>query len=136
MAFRSSQSERILFLPYSESCASEEKNELYGTNFSASCEASEFCWQIAHCILQHLRLCHMQISNSKWRCNQQMTEVTSDHMLARNEFFFIVESLQWKWILLLYFLTLIIRNCPKIFATTCLLQNGIKIIATFKFDWW
>ena len=34
--------------------------ELSWTYFSASYEASEFCWQIEPSVLQHLRLCHIK----------------------------------------------------------------------------
>ena len=33
--------------------------KLYGNQFSASYEASEFCWQIGLNFLQHLRPCHI-----------------------------------------------------------------------------
>ena len=43
---------------YSESLACWPSNELLWTNASASCDASEFCWQTLHHFLQYLRPCH------------------------------------------------------------------------------
>ena len=45
---------------YSEKYACKGANGLIRSNFSASYEASEFCWQIAHGSPQHLRPRHMK----------------------------------------------------------------------------
>merc|ERR1712116_82799 len=50
---------------YSESLACWPSNELLWTNVSASCYASEFCWQTLPHFLQHLRPCHTSISHTR-----------------------------------------------------------------------